>query len=137
MTDLMVWYDPDRDPATAASPEELGAVLDRIQSDPEYQRAPTMAQIAAPHGQRVLHIGLGRTDYSLLLWFDKTSGEALVSVGVQTDHDPAFDFGGTWDEFENGSAIPVKAALDAARQFAATGVKPTTVQWRNRDLAAG
>jgi immunity protein Imm1 of predicted polymorphic toxin system len=135
MTDLMVWYDPDREPATTTSPEELRALLDRIQADPEYQDIPTMAQIAAPDGQRVLQIGLGRPDYSVMLWFDKISGEALVSVGLATDDDPAFDFGGTWDEFENGSAIPVTAALNAAREFAATGAKPTAIEWRNRDLS--
>jgi hypothetical protein len=137
MTDLRVWYDPDLEPAAASSPEELRALLDRIQADPEYQDIPTMAQIAGPDGQRVLQIGLGRSDYSVVLWFDKICGDALISVGVATDDDPAFDFGGTWDAFENGSAVPVRAALDAAREFAETGAKPTAIEWRDRDLAAG
>jgi hypothetical protein len=84
MTDLRVWYDPDHEPATATSAEELRALLDLIQADPEYQDIPTMARISGPDGQRVLQIGLGRSDYSVVLWLDKVSGDALISVGVAT-----------------------------------------------------
>jgi hypothetical protein len=135
MTELLVYYDPRHEPALVASPEDLRALLERIQTDPEYQEIPTLAEIAEDAGQQVLQIGLGRAGYSVLLWFDLDSGEALVSDGVETDEAPAYDFGGTWDELENRSAIPVEAALRAAHEFAETGAKPTTIEWRNRELS--
>lgn len=133
MTELLVvYYDPDRRLAMVASPDELVSLLERIQADPEYQDIPTLAQIAPAEGQRVLEIGLGRADYSVLLWFDKISGEALVSAGARTEDVPAFDLGGTWTELENDSAVPVEVALRAAREFGATGAKPASIAWRDR-----
>lgn len=133
MTALQVYYDPRHESATVTTPDELRALLERLQADPEYHDVPTLAEIAEHDGQQVLQIGLGRS-YSVLLWFDLDSGDALVSVGVETEETPAFDYGGTWDELENGSAVPVEAALRAASEFADTRAKPTAIEWRDREV---
>ncbi len=54
----------------------------------------------------------------------------FVSLGREGSAEPLVFFrDGHWTEFGAKSAIPVSVAIDAARQFLATGERPTMIEW--------
>jgi hypothetical protein len=99
--------------------------------DPARRDAPPLVELVMADTNRTLDIGLSRPDYSVLIWHDDDADEILASTGdLNPGSDAAFDFGGTWTHIADHSAIPVELARQAAREFAATGLRPTRVKWQ-------
>lgn len=128
---LTIRYDRE-EPVRVESPADLAAVLDEIATTPRFQEFPVMVELADASGERTLDVGVGRP-YSVLVWSDWTAGEVVYSAGsVPVSETPAYNYGGTWTEYDAAYAVPLEVALRAAREFGEAGVKPTVVEWRGR-----
>lgn len=128
---LTVRYDRE-EPTPVRSPAELDAVLDQVARTPRFSRFPVMVELADAEGERTLDVGIGRS-YSVLVWSDWTAGEVLYSDGtVAVDETPAYNYGGTWTEYDAAYAVPSELAVRAVREFSETGAKPASIAWRDR-----
>jgi hypothetical protein len=130
-----VYYDR-HGPLVVETAAELDRLLDQIAATPEYQKDPVLVDVSDETEQRVLEIGLGYPDFSMLLWFDWTepAPEAYVSAGTVHRADfGGYNHGGTWTEYDPGCVMPVGVARQAVRDFFERGTRPTSVAWRGQD----
>lgn len=124
----------DDDTYTVGSPEKFDAVLDSVRD----AGRPTWVEVvvddnpdAHPDDVVCLQIGLG-ADYSTVAFYDANPSRRYDSVGTlpMPNDDKEFVVAGTPTAMEPQSAIPVEDARRAAREFAATGRRPESLNWR-------
>lgn len=121
-------------PVPVAGVSELDQLLDQVASNPDYREFPVLASIATGDDELVLDILLGAPEFSFLVWHEGFT-DIQCSVGtLPQDPDLAFNFGGTRTDAYQNCLIPIEQARAAAREFAATGARPTTVGWQEPKL---
>jgi Immunity protein Imm1 len=137
MTYLVGWGRDDTQPSgqhetVVHDADELDAVLDRI----ERAGIPQLVDIspsddahAIPYG---LQIGVGTTDRSFAIYIGQPAG----GVGYDPDLPPApgsicFDAGGEPTDYPPGKLrLTPHQVRQAAREYVATGQRPTNLSWR-------
>ncbi|WP_405058613.1 Imm1 family immunity protein [Kribbella sp. NBC_01505] len=118
---------------TVESHGQLDALVDRAAAHgrPIWLELVIRGESDAPFASTVMWIGLGASFSSLVFHEPGNDGERYDSAGT-LDHpqDAEFDYGTVPTSMSSGSAIEVEPAREAAREFLATGRRPTCVSWR-------
>jgi len=109
-----------------ADPAALEGCLDHIEQQLD---RPTLIQLTGSSG--TLHIGLGHPAVSVALYLDANGKPwAGRQPTPPTGTDPlTFAKGDTTYDFYPSAAITATAARQAAREFAATSERPTSLTW--------
>lgn len=143
---FLVYHDPAQPPARVTTARELDEVLLRVTARALDEEAPLFAVIITPDGRRRLDIGLGESEYSVLVYHDGiaeqpasgqagdgggATGKVFASKGLPVPYDAGFDYDGVWSPAPVNAAISIADARDAAREFLSTGGDlPSGVQWQ-------
>ncbi|HKT03648.1 MAG TPA: Imm1 family immunity protein [Rugosimonospora sp.] len=112
-----------------SSPAELDALLYRIRA--AQTRVVVGVHYQATNGRWVgMDIGVGHPERSFVFFNERGGGYAREpSLYVWSD-DIVFDDGGQATGYHpNETLVRAEKALDAAREFVATGKRPTCVTW--------
>jgi Immunity protein Imm1 len=88
-----------------------------------------MAELASPDGGRMA-VGLGETESVATFSAPYEEPPYFVSRGSGGgDGAVVFFYDGHWTEFDPEAVIALAEALDAVREFFATGTRPTLITW--------
>ena len=109
-----------------ATADEAEAVLRSIDRDPD--AGPVLVDFLAPGGA-TLTVGAGR-EFSVLTFQASSDPPYLVSLGQQGEGPEVhFSYGGSYSEFLVKHTISKELAVEALREFVATGEQPSIVNW--------
>lgn len=124
---------PDRgsevDVSTVA---ELDAVFDRIVTDAAAKGIPFAVQVDGEESSGSVMIGVGNPDHSFIDWLmDEGHRNYGWEPGIPATVAPvAYDVYGEWHEHPpEESRVTPATAVEAAREYARTGERPTCVGW--------
>jgi hypothetical protein len=123
-------YDQHREPVAINTIGELDELLDRIQAT-ALAEAPPLIALDRPDQQRSLVVGL-RGGVGLLNFVDlnDADGGAVSKADNDGAETPPYFYCGHWTEFPTDAELPVDDVRAAAREYLATGQRPTNVTWQ-------
>ncbi len=113
--------------AQVASLAELVDLIARVEALPR----PTWLELVSPGEELIMHIGLGRPEFSTITFYDWRDGGGTFhsAATLDTPDDADFDYGGVPTAMEDGGGITVEQARATAGEFLRTGQRPDTIQW--------
>ena len=137
---VIVWgRDREESVSTVA---EMDEVLDQIAAASVSADCGQLVSIEREDADRGLVIGVGLPERSMIEWSDDSDPEA-ASFAVEPALERAsghlrFDFFGTPTDYGPAKTqITNQLARQAAREFAASGLKPSGIDWRSVQDATG
>ncbi|WP_019854721.1 Imm1 family immunity protein [Actinopolyspora mortivallis] len=147
---LTVMFDQHRGSQYAYTPEETGRLLDRVVTESTEGNRTTLVTVwdrpARSHHDEdqpqyppaYLRVAVNPdTGWGAMAWIDMTAGDVLDTYNPTDSTDrPALMFAA--DEptyFPSSASLPLERIRHALGNYAATGTRPTTVQWQQGYLA--
>ena len=127
---VLVAWDPKGEPLSVETPDEVEAQLRDLHARLSAAGTPTLVVLEREGEQTSLAVGLGAQS-AMASWLGDDPAEDLTSHGNGDDEElVAFLYAGAESEYPGSVVIDIEDALKAAREYAATGERPTGVIWQ-------
>jgi hypothetical protein len=124
-----VIFAEDEEPAVVSTVAELDIILDRITAEVSLD-APPLVALDMPARERSMMIGV-RGVVGILNFLDLATGAGYASKGPSASAPtPPYFYCDRWTGITAGAEIPIDQVRAAAREFLATGERPTCVEWQ-------
>jgi hypothetical protein len=124
-----VIFAEDEEPVVVSTVAELDRVLDRIAAEASPD-APPLVALDMPARQRSMMAGF-RGPVGVLNFMDMTADGGYASKGDTTGAPtPPYFYCDHWTGITADAEIPIDRVRAAAREFLATGERPTGIEWQ-------
>lgn len=133
---VQVIYAYEQDQITISDSGELDTILDQVAAEAPID-APPLVALDMPDRERSMMVGL-RGAVGVLNFVDFTGPVSAASrsdsTGVPT---PAYFYCDSWTGLPADTEIPIEVVRQAAREFLATGERPSCVTWQLAGAGTG
>jgi len=108
--------------------EQVDAALDAIHTLARLRGVGEIVYLIAPEGS-LMFLGLGRDDLSILTWVSADGTTSYLPGDLDGGKPTEWAGENQLSEIPPGSGVPVETVREAAREFARTGRRPTSIAW--------